>query len=130
MRDWILGGSWKKAASKPEWQICRAALMSGSRLARAGAKSLGHLAFGLLDGGLEFGRKLQVVLDHIVQPVAHLAQFRLRKLLQFRFDLGNFGTLPKRGNDFKYWKGKVGRARSFPLMTALRPLFFSRSRRA
>ena len=38
----------------------------GSRLARAGAKSLGHLAFGSLDGGLEFGRELQVVFDHVV----------------------------------------------------------------
>ena len=76
----------------------------GSGLARPGAKSFGQLALGLLDGGLEFGCEPQIVLDQVVQPVAHLPQFGLRKFFQFGFDLGHVahaGTVPQSRENFK-----------------------------
>jgi hypothetical protein len=43
----------------------------------------------LLKGGLKLWREFQVVLDHVIQPIADFPQFCLREIRKFGFNLSD-----------------------------------------
>jgi hypothetical protein len=60
-----------------------------SGLPHTAANALFHVSLGLADLSLEFRSKLQFVLHHIVQKIAHLPHVLDRQLTKVRLDLLN-----------------------------------------
>jgi hypothetical protein len=48
-----------------------------------------HLALGLLNGGFKLRCEFQVILNHVVQPLADFSQFRLLEIRKFGFGLSD-----------------------------------------